>query len=203
MPCVSVAQETFVTCWDDVQKETNYRFHRLRGPVLTNAHGWQVYVDAEARPARMNTGQCVNTSRLMMKAPKGGAFVPVYITRPGESALGNDLKLLGWSGDQLLFIDTSWQYASDAYSHQIVIFEAPSGTFSMPDLGKIVAEQLRLKCDLDPVAKGWNEGKVLFGVTDTELGTKDPAGCMAGKPKWWVFDPKNLSVSVAPEGAGC
>ena len=194
------AQQAFVTCWDDREQTKNYSRHAVKTRLVANDHGWQAYVETEANPAKLASGQCVNTSRLMLRAPKGG-FRPAYITRPAEYTLGNDLAILGWAGDKLLFVETTWQYASDAYGHQIVIVDAPSGTFSMPDLGKMVAEQLQLKCDLDPVAKGWREGKVLFGVADTELGTDDPAGCMAGKPKWWAFDPKSLTVSVAHESA--
>ena len=197
---LAVAQQAFVTCWDDKDQTKNYSHHATKTPVMANDHGWQAYIEAEANPAKLASGQCVNTSRLMLRAPKG-SFRPVYITRPAEYTLGNDLAILGWSGDQLLFIDTTWQYGSDAFSHQVVILDAPSGTFSMPDLGKMVAEQLQLKCDLDPMAKGWKDGKVVFGVADTELGTDDPAGCMAGKPTLWIFDPKLLTVSVATKGA--
>jgi hypothetical protein len=101
----AVAQQAFVTCWDDKDQTKNYSRHISKTPVVTNDHGWQVYIEAEASPAKLASGNCVNTSRLMLRPPKG-QFRPVYITRPSEWTLGNDLNILGWWGDKLLFVDT-------------------------------------------------------------------------------------------------
>jgi hypothetical protein len=194
---LAVAQQAFVTCWDDQAETKNYARHVAKTAVTTSEHGWQAYIDAEARPAKLASGNCVNTSRLMLRSPKG-AFRVVYITRPAEWALGNHLELLGWWGDKLLFNDTSWQYASDASGNQVVILNATSGTFDMPELAKMVAERLQLKCDLQTTARRWEQGKVLFAVADTELGNEG-AGCLEGKPQTWLYDPKTLDVVSAPE----
>lgn len=180
------AAQVSLSCWDNLEKQTGYRLHTKKTPVVSNGKGWEAYVEMEARPARLESGSCVNTSHLMVRAAPGKIFQPAYLTRPSAYMLGNDLQILGWNGDALLFNDWSWQYASDHDSNQVVIFDATSGTFESPDLGKMVAEKLRIPCDLRSVAKKWEGGQVYFEVSETELGEVD--GCMKDKPKTWLYD---------------
>jgi hypothetical protein len=196
-PTLGAAQRAFVTCWDDLADQTNYRRHIAKTPVVTSDQGWEAYIEAEARPAKLESGNCVNTSRLMLRPPKG-SFHPVYITRPSEYALGNHLEILGWSGGWLLFNDMTWQYASDSSSNQVVVLDAKSGIFEMPDLGKSVVERLHLQCQLDAISRRWDQNKVVFTVADTELGNEGE-GCLEGQAKTWTYDPKTRAITPVAE----
>jgi hypothetical protein len=193
------AAQVSLSCWDNLEKQTGYRLHTKKTPVVSNGKGWEAYVEMEARPARLESGSCVNTSRLMVRSARGKTFQAVYITRPSPYMLGNDLQILGWNGESLLFNDWGWQYASDHDSNQVVIFDATSGTFEAPDLGKMVAEKLQIPCDLRSVAKKWEGGQIYFEVSETELGEVD--GCLQGKPKAWLYDRHGGTVKPAEEAA--
>jgi hypothetical protein len=192
----AIAQGISVSCWDDLAKQTGCAVHTKRFPIVSNGKGRDAYVETTAKPVKDPSGDCANTSRLFVRQA-GQPFQLVYITRPSTYLLGNDLQIVGWSGDLLLLNDRDWQYASDYDSNKVVIYNAMTGTFATPDLAKLVAQQLKVDCELRAVARGWEAGHVAFEVSEAAVDLDDDQRCLRGKPALWTFDLK--AKQVAPK----
>jgi hypothetical protein len=190
----SLAQQPFVTCWDDMSRKVGYRTHIWKSTAFSNQEGASALVELEAKPTAHD--DCTNTSRLYVRQSADQPYTLAFTAPVDSDTQGNSLELVGWSGKQLLLNESSWTYHGDAFYSQPVIYDIETGSVSRPKIGELISTEIHKDCVVKAVATRWlgQEIELTAQDNDVEYSDDEADGCLTGRPKVWIFNPSSNVV---------
>jgi hypothetical protein len=200
---VEISSDTsFVTCFKDPVGS-----RLARGPVLISPDNrFRAYSEVEARAVKIRDDvQCVNRSRLYVGV-ESQPYENVFMEEPRISMQGNTLTLVDWSSDSryLLMQLFDFQYASDAASPSVLIYDARNQYFLSPLVDDAFGRHFKKTCNVraDPLGFSPQGAIALKAANWVEVGGESSAPCLPEGESRWEFDLQTGTVNSTNSTVG-
>lgn len=195
---VEISSDTsFVTCF---KEPVGSRL--ARGPVLVSPDGrFRAYTEVEARAVKVGDDvACVNRSRLYVGVGSQ-PYENVFIEEPRLYMQGNALTLVDWSPDSryLLMQLFDFQYASDAASPSVLVYDTRYQYFLSPVVDDVFGRHFNKTCNVraDPLGFSPQGTIVLKAANWVEMDGESSGPCLPkGKDSQWELDFANSTGNL-------
>lgn len=180
------------------------RFARSR--LLISGDGTnRAYAEVKAlwKPDPDHSGDCENTTKVVVKTRTHPRFEAVFTQRPHGNLAGSSVQLIDWSPDSRLLVAhlITWVYESEGWSNEMLLYDAQSGHLARVDLSRIFSKHLKRSCaaygailGFDPNSRVVFEAQPATDPTDEEVN-----GPFCGKKRSrWLIDPKTDVMTRLP-----
>jgi hypothetical protein len=174
----------WTSCWNEDWKDFKTR-QTLKKQASPDGKLVAVAIVIATATAGASSEHCESESELQIQTREGHT-VQSFLQRPGPEGNGNNVELIAWSADSryLLAEMNRWVWASEGWSHDVLIYDLKLNQIRRIDLEEVFARSLKKDCELHGQLIGFAGGRVLIEAWPLSNDAYEETPCAERRSLW-------------------